>query len=274
MRDDLGIIVQSIDYIEGHLDEKLSVEQISEAAGFSRYHFTRIFTKAVGMSPYDYYRGRKVTETIRYLRNTGCKIIDAALTYGFSSPEVFVRACKGVFGMSPSQIRKEVEMGTFEGIEPVDEAWLRMSEGYDFRPEVRFLPELSLSGIGYTSEERWSTLRDIELDKIKQIIGEAVNAYKISWTEMGPMGYMNFIGAKHSDGEKDNELLVVKQLPRMSYLEFLIDETIQEAVHFMDYIYDVFMPASEYEPAAPFTVERLDVVKGASHLYVPVVPKV
>lgn len=276
MKDDLNVILQTILYIEEHLKERLSVDQISNVAGFSKYHFTRLFSKCTGLSPYDYYRGRKITETVIYIQKNKCKIIEAALEYGFSSPEVFARASTSVFGKSPSAIRRQIENGTFLGIKRIEKAYLWFINEYNQEPVLKFMPELELMGIGYFSNDHSETLMNMSKEQLDNIhlSSDSGEVYKVSWLKKQSMGFMNFIGHGYN-GELGGDEQLIKRIPRMAYLIFDMFGNQEEMIYFFEYVYNYFLPSSEYEQALPYQIELLTIRnnKRKSCLYVPVVPR-
>lgn len=95
-------------YIEKHLDQVLSVEQLSEVACFSRFHFHRQFGQYCGVSVSRYITLMRLKRASYCLvQQTPAKIIDIALDAGFENPESFSRAFKNTFGLTPSEFRKE-----------------------------------------------------------------------------------------------------------------------------------------------------------------------
>ncbi|PWB82243.1 MAG: AraC family transcriptional regulator [Methylocystaceae bacterium] len=96
-----------LDYIDKHLDEKLSVELLSSVANFSKFHFHRQFSEYCGISIYRYIQLMRLKRSsYRLAFNHGAPIIDIALDSGFSNPESFSRAFKSAFGQTPSEFRK------------------------------------------------------------------------------------------------------------------------------------------------------------------------
>ena len=96
------------DYIDEHLHDELSVEQLSNIACFSRFHFLRQFTVYAGISLFGYIRLLRLKRaSYRLAINKHERIIDIALDAGFESPESFSRAFRNTFGMTPSQFRKQ-----------------------------------------------------------------------------------------------------------------------------------------------------------------------
>lgn len=113
-------------YIDQHLDEPLTVAQLSEIAGFSPFHFHRQFTQYTGVPVYRYVqlmRLRRASYLLAFNRQE--KVIDVALGVGFQTPEAFARAFRSAFGQSPSEFREQPDWlewrtrFTFQPAEPV-----------------------------------------------------------------------------------------------------------------------------------------------------------
>ncbi|WP_428910795.1 AraC family transcriptional regulator [Niallia sp. Krafla_26] len=97
---------KAIDYMEEHLLEQISIEDISQHANVSPYHFQRTFMIMTDLSVGDYLRRRRLTLAARELTSTESKIIDIAYKYGYETPEAFSKAFRKQHGMSPSEARK------------------------------------------------------------------------------------------------------------------------------------------------------------------------
>ncbi|MEJ2621455.1 MAG: AraC family transcriptional regulator [Candidatus Thiodiazotropha sp.] len=96
------------DYIERHLDERVSIEQLSELACFSAFHFQRQFSAYVGMSVVRYIqllRLRRASYQLVFSEQR--RIIDIGYEAGFENPESFTRAFKRCIGQTPSQFRNQ-----------------------------------------------------------------------------------------------------------------------------------------------------------------------
>ena len=99
-----------IDYIESHLDEKLDLEKVSEAAHYSKYHLHRMFTNTVGMTIHDYVQRRQLTEAAKLLIFSTKPIIEVAFLCGYESQQAFSSAFKSMYKVPPGQYR---DSGTF-----------------------------------------------------------------------------------------------------------------------------------------------------------------
>ena len=110
------------DYIEQHLDDNLSVEQLSGIAAFSKYHFHRQFTELFGISLYKYIQLIRLKRASYQLAFRDDKIIDIAFSSGYEGPEAFSRAFKNTIGQSPSEFRKQPQWNNWHTIyQPINE---------------------------------------------------------------------------------------------------------------------------------------------------------
>lgn len=101
-------IVEEIDYcIEGYNDEALTLRRLARKMGYSEFYATRKFKEISGMSFRDYLRQRKLAFALKEVRDKQKSFLDIAFDYGFSSHEAFTRAFKRMYGVSPSEYRRE-----------------------------------------------------------------------------------------------------------------------------------------------------------------------
>ncbi|WP_256715963.1 AraC family transcriptional regulator [Paenibacillus odorifer] len=95
-------IEKCVEYIEAHIKENITVEEIATEVGYSVYHFCRVFSLCKEMSVMEYVRSRKLSLASIELF-AGKKIIDIALDYGFETQSGFTKAFRKTFGYSPTQ---------------------------------------------------------------------------------------------------------------------------------------------------------------------------
>nr|WP_279401646.1 AraC family transcriptional regulator [Piscibacillus salipiscarius] len=100
-------MTDSIEYIEDHLIDHISIDDVAAVAYLSKFHYQRLFHMLTGITVAEYIRKRRLTRAAQELVLSDNKIIDLALKFGYDTPESFSRAFRGVHGMSPSQARKE-----------------------------------------------------------------------------------------------------------------------------------------------------------------------
>lgn len=99
-------LVQTIDYIELHIKDKITIDDIANNINLSKYHLHRIITSVIGRPLMDYVRARKLAESLDMLIYTNCRIIDICETYGFSYEQSYIKAFKKEFSITPNAYRK------------------------------------------------------------------------------------------------------------------------------------------------------------------------
>lgn len=97
---------RAIDYMEEHLLEDITMEDIARQANSSPFHFQRTFAILTDISIGEYLRRRRLTLAAQELCSTNDKIIDLALKYGYDTPEAFTKAFRRQHGISPSEARR------------------------------------------------------------------------------------------------------------------------------------------------------------------------
>lgn len=96
---------KAIDYIEENLAGDIDYTQAAGIACCSLYHFQRLFSFIADIPLSDYIRRRRLTLAAFDLQNSGDKVIDVALKYGYDSPTSFTRAFLNLHGVTPSLAR-------------------------------------------------------------------------------------------------------------------------------------------------------------------------
>lgn len=135
------------EYIEANLHKKIRIEDAAHTIFLSPVHATRLFSFAYGITPAEYIRRRKLSESLHLLLETDRTVLEIALCLGFSHEQSFTRAFFAEFGMTPGKYRKEhqelpVLLPILDyGIPCGDEA------GHLFGPKTVFLPKIHLLGV-------------------------------------------------------------------------------------------------------------------------------
>ena len=89
--DYIDILQEILRWIDTHIKEKLSVKKLAQKAGFSPYHFCRIFQWNIGYSIMEYVRLRRLVFAASELKS-GRLIIDIAVEYGYETHTGFLKA--------------------------------------------------------------------------------------------------------------------------------------------------------------------------------------
>ena len=92
-------------------DPTLNVEQLASAAGYSRYHFTRLFTTGVGVPPARYLMQVRMEQAIRQLRRGNVTVKQVAGRCGFRDANYFGKVFRRFFGINPRDFRRSGAFG-------------------------------------------------------------------------------------------------------------------------------------------------------------------
>ena len=95
----------AIDLIEANLDGEIDLGEVARQAACSPFYFQRLFMIVTGMTVGEYVRRRRLTLAAAELASGRVKVIDAALKYGYDSPDAFTRAFRTMHGLTPQAAR-------------------------------------------------------------------------------------------------------------------------------------------------------------------------
>src|SRR5438128_164914 len=97
-------------FIESHLADELTLDEIAGVAGISRFHLVRAFAAATGLSVMRYLRARRLSEAARALAGGAPDILTLALDADYGSHEAFTRAFRDHFGVTPEAVRSSTRL--------------------------------------------------------------------------------------------------------------------------------------------------------------------
>lgn len=94
------------DYIDAHLTENLTLDEMANKAGFSKFHFTRLFKQFTNYSFYQYVNVRRIHHAQLLLVEPDITVTEAAYRSGFSNTSAFDRMFKLHKNCTPTEFRK------------------------------------------------------------------------------------------------------------------------------------------------------------------------
>src|SRR5712672_2437460 len=106
-------------FIESHLADALTLDEIAGVAGISRFHMVRAFAAATGFSVMRYVRARRLSEAARALADGAPDILSLALDADYGSHEAFTRAFRDHFGITPEAVRSSTRLDNLKLQEPI-----------------------------------------------------------------------------------------------------------------------------------------------------------
>ena len=102
-----GSIAGSVEHMDKHYGEDISLERLAQISGVSLQHFCRVFRSQLGMRPMEYLARRRVAAAKILLTETDGRIGDIAAAVGFEDSNYFGITFRKYEGVSPTEYRKE-----------------------------------------------------------------------------------------------------------------------------------------------------------------------
>ena len=96
---------RALEYIETHLTEEISYEDVAAHIYMSSYNFHRTFSLMAGMTATEYIRNRRLSLAAHELQTGEISVLEAALKYGYDTPESFSKAFSRFHGVTPRQAK-------------------------------------------------------------------------------------------------------------------------------------------------------------------------
>jgi AraC-like DNA-binding protein len=98
-------LLRARDLADARYFEPLDVADLAQAAGLSRAHFSREFSRAFGESPHAYLLTRRLERAAALLRTTDRSVADICFSVGLQSVGSFTSSFTRTFGRSPTAYR-------------------------------------------------------------------------------------------------------------------------------------------------------------------------
>jgi AraC family transcriptional regulator len=95
------------EWMARHVTEDLNLDQLPAQVGLSKFHFDRLFKRAVGRSPLRYQIDLRMNEARRLLRETKKSIMEVALDVGYTNPSHFAKLFRRENGLTPREYRHQ-----------------------------------------------------------------------------------------------------------------------------------------------------------------------
>lgn len=250
---------QVMDYIEEHLTEELTLEEIANFAGASDYHLRTVFFHLAGLTLPEYIKNRRLAEANRALLK-GHSVTEVAYRYGYQSLDGFTRAFKKWSGFLPSEIAKMQHSKFF----PKLSFKITVTGGISMEYKIVEQPEFYLAGVSQrvpmqfegvnqaivqlaqsiTPEQR-AEMHALQNLEPKQIVNASYNADAAFLKEEGQLTHL--IGVLTTDGSP-SQLLEKVKVPASTWAVFPNEgpfPTTMQETHAN--IYAQWLPSSDYE---------------------------
>jgi AraC family transcriptional regulator len=248
-------------FIESHLAEPLSLDDIAGVAGISRFHMVRAFAAATGLPVMRCVRARRLSEAARALAGGAPDILKLALETDYGSHEAFTRAFRDHFGLTPEAVRAATRFDNLQLQEPI----LMDSTLTDNLQAPRFESgkPLLVAGLGerYTWESgaaipgQWQRFNQ-SVQNIPGRIGQVAYGVCCNGDDAGNYDYI--AGVEVSDfSDLPREFSSVR-IPEAKYAVFTHAGHISTIRRTINAIWNHWLPASGLKAADAPNFERYD----------------
>ena len=288
--DSREIISASARYIEENLCQTLSLEQLATMAGFSQYHYSRLFSLYMNMPVMEYVRRRRLAHAALDVCE-GKRILDIAMDYGFESHSGFTKAFRKVYGFSPEEYRKRAGSHRSLAVNPL----LGSPPAKAFVPNVRVEQREGFYIAGRvirTGSDISSIARSPALWNQVWLLEEENKIYAMAHPSQHGEYYISFpmetgmyrlvTCVRIDDPEDVDDGLYIDWVPPGLYGVFsppLTDGDLAQAViDTWKYAFDRWFPNSDYEPDPKgldyeFYDERCHGAPYTMDICIPLIPK-
>jgi len=99
-----------LNYIKTNLNEKISINSLSDKACMSKATFYRLFKRELGISPNDFILTEKINKAKMLLSQPGSKVASISYELGFSDANYFIRTFKKLVGITPGVFQQQAQM--------------------------------------------------------------------------------------------------------------------------------------------------------------------
>lgn len=94
-------------YLDANVELKIDMDDLSEKFNYSKNQIIRVFKEEYNVTPYRYFKERKVDVAKLYLSNTSIPVNDIAKQLAFSDQNYFSSEFKRITGLSPTRYRRQ-----------------------------------------------------------------------------------------------------------------------------------------------------------------------
>lgn len=250
----------AIQYIEDHITDDLSVEEIARQVNVSSFYFQKGFAMLCGFTLGEYVRSRRLALAGNDLIAGDEKVIDIALKYGYDSPDSFTRAFTRFHGVTPSQARKEGAM--LKSFAPL-KIHFSLEGGYimDYRIEKKEAFAVLANAKTFPYEDAKEQVPLFWQEHHMSGKGATVHGvYGINIDEKMAMDTFEYLIADPYAGGGVPDGFTLRTVPALTWAVFPVRGAMPDALQDVNTkIYAEWLPAlRDYEFAAGYCVEYYD----------------
>ena len=293
----LTSIRTAIDYIDEHLEENISAQDVADRVNISPFFLQRGFSLMTGYGIGEYIRNRRLYQAAVDLKQTEWKVIDIALRYCYETPESFTKAFSRFHGVTPSQVRDGAAIKVFLPLT------IKLSVQGGSQMDYKIAPMFPFKVIGFQKvfdnetayaeiPKFWDEICEKYANSVyagnapanpyeQALVDNCIGEYGVCIDDIGGGRFRYLIAGKYTGGAVP-EGMVVYEFPRNEWAVFdCIGPNPQTLQSVNTRIFSEWLPGNpDYELSGNATVEWYDCINGEmtdpdyhSAIWVPVKKK-
>jgi AraC family transcriptional regulator len=234
--------------IERNLGNELSLSDIADGCGVSKFHMARAFEARVGMPVMQYVRARRLSNAAQRLAEGATDILSVALDTGYASHEAFSRAFKAQFDRTPEAVRKHGTTKELNMMKPADIPDTASASG-PIAPRIEKLGALTV--VGLARQQNLANAQAIPgqwqqfMTRYEEIDNKADPIPVSVTTDMDGDGNFSYLtGVIVSSAGSPPKGLVARSVPAQTYAVFTHSGHVSEIGKTYAAIWDQWVPQS------------------------------
>ena len=271
----LTCIRKAIDYMENHLEENITAQDVAKQVYMSSFFLQKGFSLMTGYGLSEYIRNRRLYKAAVDLQKTEDKIIDIAFRYCYETPESFTKAFSRFHGVSPSQVRNGAAVKIFFPLNI--KISIQGGNHMDYRIKTMFplkvigFQETFDNETAYTEIPKfWTRICEKYANKVyagntpanpyeKAIVDNCIGEYGICIDDLGSSKFRYLIAGKYTGGEGP-EGMTVYEFPQCDWAVFDCYGALPKALQDTNTkIFKEWLPGNpDYEFAGNASIEWYD----------------
>ena len=275
----LSAIRRSIEYMEEHLADGVSAQDVADEVHISPYIFCKGFAVMTGYSVSGYIRNRRLYLAAVALRKTGKSVLDIALDSGYDTPESFTKAFARFHGSTPSAVRGGAPFQTFlplrinVTVHGGDQVECKTAKLFGMKL-IGFQREFSFENSYEEIPKFWDEICAKYANNVyagntpanayeKAITDYCIGEYAVCIDDVGGGKFRYLIAGKYTGGEVP-EGMALYEFPMCDWAIFDCFGPVPEAFQALNTrIFKEWLPGNpEYELSGNATVEWYDCING------------
>ena len=266
----LSSIRTAINYMEEHLTDDISAQDVAARVHLSPFFLQRGFSLMTGCGIGEYMRNRRLYQAARDLKETEDKVIEIALRYCYDTPESFTKAFSRFHGATPSQVREGAIKLSVQGGSQMD---VKIAPMFPFK--VIGFQKIFDNETAYAEIPKfWNETCEKYANRVyagnapanpyeQALVDNCIGEYGVCIDDIGGGKFRYLIAGKYTGGAVP-EGMVVYEFPRNEWAVFdCIGPNPQTLQSVNTRIYSEWLPGNpDYELSGNATVEWYDCVNG------------